>query len=70
MTAAHHTNRDRTEAFVADLTLAAYRVALEAGTQGTWVELQLGLWRALADKVQAWEHGAQTVLAGRPPVPA
>jgi hypothetical protein len=42
------------EAFVAGLTLAAYHVALGARTQGTWLDLELALWRALAEKVKAW----------------
>jgi hypothetical protein len=42
------------ETFAAELTLAAYRVALRAGTQGDWLDLELGLWRAMAEKVKAW----------------
>ena len=42
------------EAFTADITLAAYRVALQTGTRGTWLDLQLDLWRTLADKVKTW----------------
>ena len=42
------------EAFVAELTLAAYRVALRTRTQGTWLDLELDLWRALADTVKTW----------------
>jgi hypothetical protein len=49
----------RLETLVAELTVAAYRVALQAGTQGNWVDLQLGLWRAMADRVRAWEHDAR-----------
>src|SRR5438876_12431004 len=30
------------EAFAADITLAAYGVALQTGTRGTWLDLQLG----------------------------
>ena len=50
------------EAFAAELTLAAYRVALQAGTQGTWLDLELGLWRALAENVKTWgqENGLGT----------
>jgi hypothetical protein len=45
-------NRDALlETFAADLTLAAYCVALRARTQGTWLDLELALWRALAEKV-------------------
>ncbi len=42
------------EAFAADLTVAAYRVALRTTRQGAWLDLELGLWRALADKVKTW----------------
>jgi hypothetical protein len=42
------------ETFAAELTLAAYRVALRTRTQGTWLDLELDLWRALADKVKTW----------------
>jgi hypothetical protein len=42
------------ETFVAELTRAAYGVALRHGTGGTWVDLELDLWRALADTVQKW----------------
>ena len=42
------------ESFAAELTLAAYRVALQTGTRGTWLDLQLDLWRTLADTVKTW----------------
>jgi hypothetical protein len=45
---------DLLEAFAAELTVAAYRVALRHGTSGTWVDLELELWRALADTVKTW----------------
>jgi hypothetical protein len=46
------------EAFAAALTLAAYHVALQSRMQGTWLDLELDLWRALAEKVKKWgqEH--------------
>jgi uncharacterized protein (TIGR00369 family) len=40
--------------FAAELTVEAYRVALQSRTQGTWVDLELGLWKALADKLKTW----------------
>jgi hypothetical protein len=50
-------NRDvLLETFAAELTLAAYRVALRTRTQGTWLDLQLDLWRALADTLETWER--------------
>jgi hypothetical protein len=36
------------------LTLATYRVALGTRTRGTWLDLQLDLWKALADTVETW----------------
>ena len=49
-------NRDALlEAFAAELTVAAYRVALRATRQGAWLDLQLDLWRAMADMVKTWE---------------
>jgi hypothetical protein len=42
------------ESLAAELTLAAYRVALRTRTGGTWLDLQLDLWRVLADTVEAW----------------
>ena len=44
------------ESLAAELTLAAYRVALRTRTGGTWLDLQLDLWRALADTTKTWER--------------
>ena len=50
------------ETLAVELTLAAYQVALRSRTQGTWLDLELDLWRAMADKVKTWaqqnSHGA------------
>jgi hypothetical protein len=43
------------ETVAAELTLAAYRVALWARSRGTWLDLELDLWRALADTLKTWE---------------
>jgi hypothetical protein len=45
------------ETFTAELTHAAYRVALRNRARGTWLDLELDLWRALADTVKTWERG-------------
>ena len=51
-------NRDaRLETFAAELTLAACRVALQTRKQGSWLDLELSLWRALADKLKTWGQG-------------
>src|SRR5262249_1458932 len=42
------------ETFAAELTVAAYDVALRARIGGSWVDLELGLWKVLADKVKRW----------------
>ena len=42
------------ETLAAELTLAAYRVALRTRAEGTWLDLELDLWRALADTVETW----------------
>jgi hypothetical protein len=59
-------NRDALlETFAAELTLAAYRVALRTGTQDTWLDLELDLWKALADTVKTWGEGIVSMpLAG------
>jgi hypothetical protein len=54
------------EAFVAELTSAAYHVALRHGA-GTWLDLQLRLWRALADTVEQWTR--KSSLPGHGPSP-
>ena len=43
---------DLLETFAAELTLVAYRGALRNRTRGTWLDLELDLWRALADTVK------------------
>jgi hypothetical protein len=54
-------NRDALlETFAAELALAAYRVALRTRTQGTWLDLEMDLWRALADSVKTWGRDLPT----------
>jgi hypothetical protein len=52
------------ESFAAELTQAAYAVALRTNMQGTWLDLELDLWRTLAAKVKTWgqenSYGAAT----------
>jgi hypothetical protein len=49
-------NRDALlETFAAELTLAAYRVALRTRTRGSWLDLELDLWKAMADTVKTWQ---------------
>jgi hypothetical protein len=42
------------DTFTADLTRAAYDVALRHGAAGTWLDLDLDLWQALANTVKRW----------------
>jgi hypothetical protein len=44
------------ETFAAELALAAYRVALRTRAEGTWLDLEIDLWRALADATRTWER--------------
>ena len=46
------------ETFVAELTTAAYAVALRHGTGRLWLDLELDLWKALDDTVTRWGQGA------------
>ena len=63
------------EAFVAELTTAAYAVALRHGTGHLWLDLQLDLWKALNEAVRSWGQGCPAVENPGPgpqagPVPA
>ena len=41
-------------AFAAELTRAAYHVALRHGPADAWLDLQLDLWQAITDMVKQW----------------
>jgi hypothetical protein len=48
-------NRDTPlENFAAELTRAAYSVALRHGIRCSWIKVELALWRALAETVKNW----------------
>jgi hypothetical protein len=48
---------DRTlDGFAAELTSAAYAVALRHRAGAPWVDLELGLWKALAETVRQWDR--------------
>ena len=49
-------------AFAAELTNAAYRVALQHGIAGSWVDLELDLWKVMAERIQDW---GTAIAAGR-----
>jgi hypothetical protein len=42
------------ENFAAELTSAVYGIALRHGLRGSWLDLQMGLWRVLAETVKKW----------------
>ena len=42
------------ERLTAEATMAAYSIALRHGAEGSWLDLQLGLWRAMARTVREW----------------
>ena len=44
----------RLEDFAAELTRAAYAVALRHGARDKWLDLQLELWKALQETVKKW----------------
>jgi hypothetical protein len=43
------------EALAAELTAAAYRVAIRHAIGNKWLDLQLDLWRVLAETVKQWD---------------
>ena len=46
------------EDLVAELTAAAYVVALRHGVGNPWLDLELELWQALTDVTSKWNHKA------------
>ena len=44
----------RLENLAAELTSAAYPLALRRGLKGSWIKMELGLWRALAETIRKW----------------
>ena len=55
---APESNRDiQLENFAAELTSAAYPLALRQGIRDSWIKMELGLWRALAETIKKWAPG-------------
>jgi hypothetical protein len=44
----------RLDDFAAELTRAVYPLVLRRGPKDSWVQVQLALWRALAETVEKW----------------
>ena len=42
--------------FAAELTNVAYPVLLHHGLHGSWIEVELGLWKSLAETIRAWSQ--------------
>jgi hypothetical protein len=42
----------------AELTNAAYAVALRHGVEDNWLNLELELWEAMKEAVKKWEQGS------------
>jgi hypothetical protein len=53
---AKHDNPPNLESLVAELTEAAYPVALRHSARGSWVDLELDLWKALGQAISKWEE--------------
>ena len=49
--------------FVAKLTDAAYTVALQHGVSGSWIDLELDLWRVLTEAVEKGESPSSKLFA-------
>jgi hypothetical protein len=50
-----HVNRGAVlDTLAAELTVADYRVALRTRMAGTWLDLELDLWRTLAEMARTW----------------
>jgi len=44
------------ENFAAELTSAVYPLVLRRGPKDSWLKMELGLWRALAETVKMWSR--------------
>jgi hypothetical protein len=56
------------EALAAELTAAAYPVALRHRAGETWLDLQLELWQVLTETVRKWKLGQAQLEKGPSPV--
>jgi hypothetical protein len=64
----HETTRDpdtRLEDLAADLTSAVYPLLLRRGLKGSWVKVQLALWRALSTAVKEWARRWRPAASSR-----
>ena len=54
--AEEETTPDSLDALAAALSDAAYQIALRQGLADSWIDLKLGLWRALAMTLKNWSR--------------
>jgi hypothetical protein len=50
------------DTLAAELTRAAYDVALRYGAAATWLDLELGLWHTLGDMVKQWGRTGRSAV--------
>jgi hypothetical protein len=50
---------DNLEDLAAELTAAAYRIALRRSASALWLDLELDLWHAMAQTVEKWQQYSQ-----------
>jgi hypothetical protein len=55
-----HDEPHNLESLVAELTDAAYPVALRHRGRGSWVDLELDLWKALEQALSNWQRKDRT----------
>jgi carbon storage regulator len=53
---------DLLDAYAAELSDAACQIALRHGLTESWIDLELGLWRAMATKVKSWSRRITNTL--------
>ena len=46
----------RIENFAAELTRAVYPLVLRRGLKDSWIRMELGLWRAVAEVLKKWDR--------------
>jgi hypothetical protein len=55
--------------FAAELTAAVYLVALRQGNGDCWLDLELGIWKAVSDTIDKWEPQFSLADGRRPGSP-
>jgi hypothetical protein len=52
-------NNQNVELLAAELTSAAYPVLLRGGVAHSWIDLELGLWKAMTKSLRVWARDLQ-----------